>query len=281
MAAPVQHIDAGDVRRRELAGFLRSRRERITPEQVGLPTAGRRRTPGLRREEVAQLAGVGVTWYTWLEQGRDINVSEQVLEAIAGTLRLDPDERSHLFTLAGTQEPPKERKCNAISPGVHATLAKLDPFPAVVFNARSDILAFNRGYDFLMDVESLPVEERNAVVQMFTNPEWRNRVVDWEIRADQMVGQLRASFAEHVSEPAWKSLIKRMRRESPMFEALWQQHQIRPMRNLTKSFRHRDAGVLTFDYTYLWLGRRSELRLTSYTPADEETAVKMHALPVR
>ena len=109
--APVE--TAADVRRHELAAFLRSRRERITPEQVGLPLSGRRRTPGLRREEVAQLAGVGVTWYTWLEQGRDINASEQVLAAIAATLLLDPYERAHLYTLAGQPEPPIARDCKA------------------------------------------------------------------------------------------------------------------------------------------------------------------------
>src|SRR5882757_10002649 len=102
------------VRRQELAGFLRSRRERITPEQVGLPLVGRRRTPGLRREEVAQLAGVGVTWYTWLEQGRDINASDQVLLAISRTLRLDPHERAHLYRLAGAPVPDKEKDCQVI-----------------------------------------------------------------------------------------------------------------------------------------------------------------------
>jgi transcriptional regulator with XRE-family HTH domain len=267
-----------EIRRRELAGFLRSRRERITPDQVGLPAVGRRRTPGLRREEVAQLAGVGVTWYTWLEQGRDINVSEQVLTAIAGTLRLDPDERSHLFTLAGAPEPPREKECRAVPATVHTLLAKLDPFPAVVMNARTDILAYNRGYDLLMDIESVPRDERNAILQAFTNPNWRNRLVDWEDRAAQQVGQLRAAMAEHVGEPAWKSLIKRLRRESPEFEACWQQHEVRPPRNLTKRFRHPASGILTFDYTYLWLGRRSALRMTSYTPADEETETRLRSL---
>lgn len=264
-----------DLRRRELAGFLRSRRERITPDQVGLPTAGRRRTPGLRREEVAQLAGVGVTWYTWLEQGRDINVSEQVLEAIAGTLRLDPYERSHLFTLAGAPEPPHEKECRAIPAGVHTMMAKLDPFPAVVMNERTDILAFNRGYDFLMDVSRLPLPERNATLQMFTNPEWACRLLDWPDRADQVVGQLRAAMASHVGEPAWKSLVKRLRRESPEFEVRWQRHEVKPMKNLTKRFRHDVEGVFNFDYTYLWLGRRSQLRLTSYTPTDPETEEKL------
>jgi transcriptional regulator with XRE-family HTH domain len=266
-----------EARRSELAEFLRHRRELVRPESAGIEPNGRRRTPGLRREEVAQLAGVGVTWYTWLEQGRDINVSEQVLNAVAGTLRLDPWERSHLFTLAGIPKPPVVRECRAIPQGIHAILTKLDPHPAVVMNARTDILAYNRGYDFVLDVDSLPVEERNATLQLFTNPACQERVLDWDERADQVVGQLRAAMAEHVGEPAWKSLIKRLRRESPEFEARWQRHEIQPMRNLTKRFRHRNAGVLNFDYTYLWLGRRSELRMTSYTPADEETAAKMRA----
>jgi transcriptional regulator with XRE-family HTH domain len=276
-AEPV-HTDAAGIRRRELSGFLRSRRERITPEQVGLPQAGRRRTPGLRREEVAQLAGVGVTWYTWLEQGRDINVSEHVLEAIARTLRLDPHERTHLFTLAGAPEPPREKECRAIPPGVHVMLAKLDPLPAVVVNARTDILAYNRGYDFLMDVSVLPESERNAMLQVFTNPDWQRRLPDWRERADVLVGQLRGAMAKHVGEPAWKSLVKRLRRESPEFDERWQRHEVRPMRNLTKRFQHPSLGLLTFEYTYLWLGQRSELRMTSYTPADAETAAKLATL---
>src|SRR5215471_6096472 len=124
-------------RRAELAAFLRSRRERITPEQAGLPPGSRRRTPGLRREEVAQLSGVGVTWYTWLEQGRDITVSDQVLAAIARSLMLEAYERSHLFALAGSAATQSiTRDCQTVSPAMHAMLAQLDPFPAVVQNAR-------------------------------------------------------------------------------------------------------------------------------------------------
>ncbi len=269
---------AADVRRRELAGFLRSRRERITPEQVGLPTSGRRRTPGLRREEVAQLAGVGVTWYTWLEQARDINVSEQVLQAIAGTLRLDPSEKTHLFTLAGAPEPARDKDCRAIPPGVRAMLTKLEPYPALVMNPRTDILAYNRSYDRLMDVSSVPEDERNTALQAFTNPAWRARVADWPERMAQLVGQLRASTAEHVSAPAWKSLLKRLREESPEFAALWDRHDVQPLANLTKRFSHPRLGQLCFDYTYVWLGQRSGLRMTTYTPADAETAAKVEDL---
>jgi transcriptional regulator with XRE-family HTH domain len=265
------------VRRRELAAFLRSRRERIGPEQVGLPAAGRRRTPGLRREEVAQLAGVGVTWYTWLEQGRDINASEQVLDAIAGTLRLDPYERTHLFTLAGAPEPAVAKECKAISPAIHTMLRQLEPMPATVNNARTDILAYNLAYDWLFDVGKLPFEERNTLLQCFTNPEWQARLPDLEDGMPRSVAQFRASMAEHVAEPSWKALVTRLRQESPEFEKLWNQHDVQPVRNLTKRFLHPDVGLLSFDYTHLWFGQRSEIRMTTYTPADEETAAKLPA----
>jgi len=136
--------DPDEMRRRELSGFLRSRRERLTPLQAGLPANGRRRTPGLRREEVAQLAGVGVTWYTWLEQGRDIKVSTQVLEAISRTLMLDHDERVHLYTLAGSAEVPMGPDCAELTPAVRTMLDQFVPFPACVQNGKYDLLAWNR-----------------------------------------------------------------------------------------------------------------------------------------
>lgn len=263
------------IRRRELAAFLRSRRERITPVQLGLPLGGRRRTPGLRREEVAQLAGVGVTWYTWLEQGRDIKASEQVLQAIATTLLLDPYERAHLFTLAGTPEPVVERECKAVTREIHAMLAKLEPYPAAVYNARTDILAYNRPFDWLMGIDRLPFEERNSMLQCFTNPEWRVRLVDWAENVPRAVAELRAMMAEHVSEPAWKQLVRRLRRESPEFDVLWNRHDVQPMRNRAKRIRHPDAGLMSFNFTHMWFGRHSETRMTTFVPADEETERKL------
>src|SRR5262245_17838156 len=129
-----------DPRREELAAFLRSRRERITPEQVGLPRGRRRRTPGLRREEVAQLAAVGVTWYTWLEQARDIQVSAQVLDAIARALQLDRSERAHLFALAGSADPSPGSDCSGVTPALRMMLDRLEPYPACVQNSRYDVL---------------------------------------------------------------------------------------------------------------------------------------------
>ncbi len=136
------------LRRQELGTFLRSRRERISPQQVGMVSSGRRRTPGLRREELAQMAGVGVTWYTWLEQGRDINVSGQVLEAVCRALLLDPSERAHVMNLAGVDDHANAilGECRALSPSVQIMLDQLAPFPASVTNARFDLLAFNHVY---------------------------------------------------------------------------------------------------------------------------------------
>jgi transcriptional regulator with XRE-family HTH domain len=263
------------VRRRELAAFLRSRRERITPDQVGLAVAGRRRTPGLRREEVAQLAGVGVTWYTWLEQGRDINASEQVLHAIAGTLGLDHHERSHLFMLAGAPEPPAEQESKAVPPPVRTMLGRLEPFPAAVYNGRTDILAYNRTHNWLFGIDELPFTERNAMLQCFTNPGWQARLPDWTDGMPHSVAQLRASMAEHIGDPHWKSLVRRLREESAAFDALWNRHDVQPMSNRSKRVLHPEVGVLLFDCTHLWFGRRSEIRLTTFVPADAESAAKL------
>ncbi len=148
---------ASTVRRHELAAFLRHRREHITPEQVGLPRGTRRRTPGLRREEVAQLAAVGVTWYTWLEQARDIQVSVQVLDALARTLFLDSSERAHLFQLAGAIDPQPATSCAVVTPALQAMLDQLDPIPACLQNSRYDILAYNRTYGMLLcDLDAVP-----------------------------------------------------------------------------------------------------------------------------
>jgi transcriptional regulator with XRE-family HTH domain len=266
------------IRRRELAAFLRSRRERLTPHRVGLPITGRRRTPGLRREEVAQLAGVGVTWYTWLEQGRDIRPSEQVLGAVARTLQLDPYESAHLFTLAGLTTRPSQEGCNAVPPGAVALLERIDPWPALVTNARTDILAYNRGYNWLLgDVDDLPFEERNTMLQCFLG-RWEERMPDWHGHKARAVAQLRASMADQVTNPSWKALVKRLRRESAEFDALWSQHDVTAPRNWTKRFLHPDAGLLQFHTTYLWLTPSPEIRLASYTPADADTADKLAAL---
>lgn len=269
-----------DARRLELGGFLRSRRERITPDQVGLPPAGRRRTPGLRREEVAQLAGVGVTWYTWLEQGRDIRPSSQVLDAIARTLRLDQHEQTHLFSLAGVPAPVASANCRTVSPAIGAMLDKLEPYPAVVQNARGDLLAYNRSYDWLMGgLDRRPATERNCMWLAFTCPEWRSRVTDLDEYLARLVAQFRVSMADNVDEPGWKDLVRRLRAVSPEFERLWTRHDVTMTQAVVKTFTVPGHGSLRFDFSYLWLGPRSHVRMATLIPADEHTAAALPDFP--
>jgi transcriptional regulator with XRE-family HTH domain len=271
---------ADDVRRHELGTFLRSRRERVTPQQVGLPPSRRRRTPGLRREEVAQLAGVGVTWYTWLEQGREIKASPQVLHAIARALQLDMHEHAHLLTLGGA--PPDNGvagECQKLSPTAQILLDRLEPYPACIVNARYDLLGFNRVYaSGFPGLDDIPIEDRNALLLLFTHPSWRKGVLDWEDAAARMVAQFRAALAEHLAEPSWKALVARLHRSSPEFTSIWEQHDVRGMESQTKRFLHPLVGELLVDYTYLWLAPRLGARMVTYTPANAATGRRLERL---
>ncbi|WP_443060663.1 helix-turn-helix transcriptional regulator [Streptomyces sp. NBC_00448] len=279
----VEAVDAGvaaESRRHELASFLRSRRERISPEQVGLPPGRRRRTPGLRREEVAQLAAVGVTWYTWLEQARDIQVSGQVADAIARALMLDRMERSHLFTLAGAADPHPDLDCPGMSATVRAMLVQLEPLPAAVFNSRYDIIAHNRTYGRLVgDLDRMPPEDRNLMWLAFTDPVWREGMLDRAENIRLMAAKFRASMAQHLAEPAWKALLKRLQQGSPEFCALWERHEVlvQPDSHV-KRYLNRDVGLLAFDFTHLWLGPQQGPRLTTYVPTDATTRERLDRL---
>ncbi len=282
-AAPLALVHSAakpdEVRRRELAAFLRSRRERISPEQVGLPAAGRRRTPGLRREEVAQLAAVGVTWYTWLEQSRDIQVSAQVLDAIARALLLGPNERSHLFSLAEAQDPAPITQCPTITPAITAIMEAMEPLPVVAANSRCDVLAYNRTYRHLInDLDAVPIEDRNFMWLAFTDPVWKQVLLDREQAVATMVAKFRGAMADHVAEPGWKALVKRLRLASPEFDALWQRHEVGLASHGEKRFLNPHVGLLHFEFTHLWLGPRVSTRMTTYTPADDETRERIERL---
>jgi hypothetical protein len=270
------------VRRAELASFLRSRRERLTPQQVGLPQGRRRRTPGLRREEVAQITMVGVTWYTRLEQARDIQVSGQVADSIARGLLLDPAERTHLFALAGVTDPQADPQADsqfpAVSPAIEAMLRRLEPYPAAVINSRLDVLAYNRTYGSLViDLDRVPLEDRNFLVLGFLYPAWRTGVVDQEA-ATKMVAKYRAAMVDHMTDPRWKALVTRLRRESPEFCEVWDRHEVLRPDQPPTTFLTADLGLMTFDYTRLWLGPRIGPQLVTYTPADEATRERMTTL---
>ena len=269
-----------DARRTELASFLRSRRERITPEDIGLTAFGRRRTPGLRREEVAQLAGVGVTWYTWLEQGRDIAPSAQVLDAIARTLRLDRHERTHLFRLADAPDPSASSPCHALPDSTQLLLDQLNPYPATVVNGRYDLLAYNRTYLALSggELDDLEPDDRNVLWRAFTDPRTRASMIDWDDAVPRMVASFRAAMAKHMGEPAWKCFLARMLAASPEFGQIWERHEVAPLQRMTKRMLAPSVGLLHLESTSLWLAESVGVRLVTYTPLDDESRRRLETL---
>jgi transcriptional regulator with XRE-family HTH domain len=266
-------------RRPELAAFLRSRRARVTPGDVGMPPGLRRRTPGLRREEVAQLSGVGVTWYTWLEQGRPINASAQVLDAVARTLRLDPPEREHLYHLA---EVPcvsaPEALVQSVGPEVQGIIDALAPLPTVVYNSRYDVLAANSVYRalfaalFVAPAAELPSRgPANVLWRLFTLREEDCPLLLRDKELPVMVATLRASYGLHAGEPAWEDFICGLAQASPLFARLWASGDVSEPGSRVKVFRH-EAGVLRMTSTSLSINGMPECRIVVYTPDDEETA---------
>jgi transcriptional regulator with XRE-family HTH domain len=253
-------------RRGELAAFMRSRRERVTPSDVGLAPGLRRRTPGLRREEVAQLAGVGVTWYTWLEQGRPINASVQVLDAIARVLRLGPAERWHLYRLAEVPGVPIAQSGGTLPDDVLPVLDALDPSPACAYNGKYDLLACNETYAALFPglVNATGIE-RNAMWQIYGNPAGRSPVTDPDV-CGAMIATLRANYANHVGEPAWIELIETLCTANPEFARLWAQHPISdPGPPVTKSFTCFGLGTVRVRASGFPIPR-TDYRMVVYVP---------------
>ncbi|MEV5610170.1 helix-turn-helix transcriptional regulator [Streptomyces sp. NPDC052225] len=282
MTTSARATSADGLRRAELAAFLRSRRERITPDQVGLPGTARRRTPGLRREEVAHLASVGITWYTWLEQGRAINVSAGVLDAIARALRLDPTERAHAFALAGTTDPRAEVVSPAVTPTLLRLLKRLEPYPAEVKNARYDVLAHNQAYtEVFGDPAEQEPRHRNALWMMFMNDRWRVQFLDRDVMLPELLAKYRKAMAEHVAEPAWKTQVDELLDVSEEFRELWRRHDVAPMVSHVKRYLHPDPeiGLLRLEHRHMWLAPDSDAyRVVSYLPADDETEERLEKL---
>ena len=254
-------------RRAELGSFLRNRRERVTPTDVGLAPGGRRRTPGLRREEVAQLAGVGVTWYTWLEQGRPINASVQVLDAIARVLRLGTSERWHLYRLAEVPGVPNVADSAAVPADVLAVLDALDPSPACVYNGKYDLLACNESYaalfPYLVQAHGI---ERNALWQMYARPGGESPVTDPDV-CNYMIAMLRANYANHVGDPEWTELIDGLCAANEDFRRLWAEHPIvDPGPPVAKAFDCFGLGTVRVRATAFPLQRRLDSKMVVYMP---------------
>lgn len=269
-------------RRRQLGAFLRARRESLDPQRLGLPRSGRRRTPGLRREEVAMLADVGVTWYTWLEQGRDVNPSATVMQAVAEALQCSPLETRHLFVLAGLPpvESPKDIVCEGISPGTRRMLDSLMPQPASIQRHSFDIVAWNDAFCRLMGVDfaTIPDEDRNCIYLYLTNDTWRSRLANRDVLPN-FVSFFRAAMAEHRGEPAWENKLARFFAASAEFEALWhQRYEVRGVENQIKAFCHPTLGNFSLQQMYWYSAPRNGSRLLVYLPVDEAGEKALAAL---
>jgi transcriptional regulator with XRE-family HTH domain len=278
MSAPSPDTAA---RRRQFGEFLRSRRERLTPSAVGLPDGFRRRTPGLRREEVALLARVGATWYTWLEQGRDVRPSAEVLAALADALRLDAAERRHLFVL--NDRPPPEPRPTGPEQVEQPLLRMLDSLtsqPAYVLGRRWDVLAWNRAAESLFgDYGKLDGDERNIMHIVFANKAHRKLLVDWREVASTALAMFRADSARYAGDPDFERLIGALMRVSPEFRELWPRQDVLWSLSSQKRIKHPVVGRMTFEYTSFAVTGSPDIKLIVYTPlASEQTAEKLDAL---
>ncbi|WP_243717441.1 helix-turn-helix transcriptional regulator [Actinomadura darangshiensis] len=237
-------MEHGD--RAELAAFLRRWRARVQPYEVGLER-GRRRTPGLRRQEVANLAGMSVDYYVRLEQGRGPRPSRQMLTALGRALRLTDDERSHLHYLAGEVPAPPPSPVRDVRPGLRHLLERLDDTPALVCDAKYDVLAWNPMATALLgDFSTMPDDERNIVLRFFTRPQSRDRIDPGDARrfAREAVADLRTVAARYPRDPGVLSLIERLLAGSDEFRALWAEGDVRVQRSARKRIRHPAVGWL-------------------------------------
>jgi transcriptional regulator with XRE-family HTH domain len=273
--------DGGERRRAELADFLKKRRAALQPQDVGLTNGGRRRTPGLRREEVAALAGVGSTWYTWLEQGRDVRASLDVFEALARALKLTTAERIHLILLGrGEEAPPCDIPAEKASPTVKRLIANLGANPAYLLGRRWDYLAWNRAACVIFgDFGKLPKGARNHMWQTFTDPARRELLTDWEQSTRLLAAKFRADSAHHFGDPSFDQLIEALRNASPEFCRAWKRHEVERSGEGRKTLNHPVAGKLVFEHAVFNPQEAPEQRLILYSPTDEEdTRAKLAAL---
>jgi transcriptional regulator with XRE-family HTH domain len=242
---------AGGDHRKELADFLRARREATRPEQVGLPVGRGRRTPGLRREEVAMLAGVSVTWYTWLEQGRRINASHDVLKAIGRALRLDDAGLEHLIALTDPGTASVEAPAEAPS-ALLRLIGSLMPAPAYVLGPHWEFVAWNPAQERLYPrIADLEPPRRNLLWVLFCDPYTRHLIVDWDIHARQALAEFRSATSSVRHDAPMTALVELLTAESDVFAEWWPEHDVSSFETRLRRFEHPAAGTLTFEYQQL------------------------------
>jgi transcriptional regulator with XRE-family HTH domain len=269
-------------RRAELGAFLRAARARLRPADVGLPKdpdPGLRRTPGLRREEVAALSGVGVTWYTWLEQGRRISASEQVVDALARALLLDADERRHLRTLAGLATTAGRTPVEQVLPRLQRLVDAAAPNVASIYDLHLDYVVWNKPYARLRnDPARLPDDRRNLLWMMFTDPANRARMLRWEPAARALLGQFRAAAGRRPGDPRFAALTAGLIEASPEFRQWWAEYPVRSFRPATVGIDHPEIGRLDLEMFQLRPAEHPDLLMVLQAPASAEGLERVKAL---
>ena len=258
----------------QLGAYLKALRAKLDPAAFGFP-ATRRRTPGLRREEVAQRAFVSVTWYTWLEQGRGGAPSADVLDRIARALMLTDAEREHLFLLALGRPPEVHFKAaEGISPRIQRVLDALAFSPAFVKTSTWDLVAWNRAASAFFGYDTLPPDQRNILRRLFYDPAIRAAQLDWKAVARFAVAAFRADVARAGAshDAGAKALVEELSRHSPEFEAMWQDHDVRSHGEGTKQMRHPIVGMISMEYSAFAVDGRPDLSMVVYNPATEKDA---------
>jgi len=269
-----------------LSTFLKTKRAQIKPESIGLPMGTRRRTPGLRREEVAQLAGVSTTWYTWLEQGRDIKVSSIVLDCISTALQLNNDERDYLFDLAleAKSEITRQKKEHSeLSPALKRILTELTYCPTIITDRRCFIVGWNpAAAHVFLDFEQIPKDQRNLIRLVFTRKELKALAVNWEHFAKGFLAIFRTYYGQYLGDAWYNQFIKEMSHSYPEFQNLWQESQVSKAPEMMIEFRHAKAGKMLFNLTSLQVQGDMDLRCSIYTPVEEtDTENKLKRLMKR
>lgn len=260
---------AESTRRAQLGEFLRVHRSRLQPSDIGLAPYGdpaRRRTPGLRREEIAELSGVSLTWYTWLEQGRDVAASRQVIDALARALQLDPDEHRHLCYLAGLAEPNQEDR-DADPARLQRLVDAAMPNIASIYDPSFDYLVWNTAYVRVRhDPLAMPVEQRNLVRMMFTDNANRARMPRWEAAARAVLSQFRDAVGRRPGDRQLSHLVRELIEASPEFRQWWSEYPVRTFRPATIGVEHPEVGVI-------------ELELFQLRPVDSPGLLMVLQLP--
>lgn len=250
---------------KELGSFFRQKRERMDPISYGIHNCSRRRTPGLRREELAEMAGVGLSWYTWLEQGRNIAVSIKILEKLSRLFNLTNEEIYYVFSLANKTTPAHLITPPHVSPLIKRFLSTLTYAPAFILDKYYNIILWNNAFSkILFNIESIPINERNLIKIAFTNNEFKSKCDDYELVLRDIISNFRLAFSQSENDKVFENLISELLNDSCLFSKYWGEHYIAKNTNRTKTITHPILGELVFEHTAYFLADSINTQLSMY-----------------